>query len=179
MYSIAVLPEHAATQQCRPSNCVDYFYVNITQKLFVCVCKPDLLQALPLLTEKQYVSAVHSRLVDGRPWKLPGLQAVCRLAWALALHALSQLPQGSALAEFTEADEALADQALLGGVFLFMTEGMLGCEGFTHDEFYTRRLHSLITDFLALMPMKVRNATSFNLWLCIGVFECDRNLNIV
>lgn len=145
----------------------------------MCVCKPDLLQALPLLTEKQYVSAVHSRLVDGRPWKLPGLQAVCRLAWALALHALSQLPQGSALAEFTEADEALADQALLGGVFLFMTEGMLGCEGFAHDEFYTRRLHSLITDFLALMPMKVRNATSFNLWLCIGVFECDRNLNIV
>uniref|UniRef100_A0A8C7Q4L6 Nucleoporin 205 n=1 Tax=Oncorhynchus mykiss TaxID=8022 RepID=A0A8C7Q4L6_ONCMY len=118
--------------------------------------REDLLQALPLLTEKQYVSAVHSRLVDGRPWKLPGLQAVCRLAWALALHALSQLPQGSALAEFTEADEALADQALLGGVFLFMTEGMLGCEGFTHDEFYTRRLHSLITDFLALMPMKVK-----------------------
>uniref|UniRef100_A0A4W5RL30 Nucleoporin 205 n=1 Tax=Hucho hucho TaxID=62062 RepID=A0A4W5RL30_9TELE len=130
--------------------------------------REDLLQALPLLTEKQYVSAVHSRLVDGRPWKLPGLQAVCRLAWALALHALSQLPQGSALAEFTEADEALADQALLGGVFLFMTEGMLGCEGFTHDEFYTRRLHSLITDFLALMPMKVSNATSFTLWLCIG-----------
>ncbi|KAL0968511.1 hypothetical protein UPYG_G00267840 [Umbra pygmaea] len=118
--------------------------------------RDDLLQALPLLTEKQYVFAVHSRLVDGGAWKLPGLQAVCQLAWALALRALSQLPQGSALVEFTEADEALADQALLGGVFLFMTEGMLACDGFTHDEFYTRRLHSLITDFLALMPMKVK-----------------------
>lgn len=61
----------------------------------------------------------------------------------------------AALVEFTEADEALADQALLGDVFLFMKEGMLGCDNFTQEEFYVRRLHSLITDFLALMPMKV------------------------
>lgn len=58
--------------------------------------------------------------------------------------------------EFTEADEVLADQALLGDVFLFMKEGILGCETFGQEEFYVRRLHSLITDFLALMPMKVR-----------------------
>lgn len=64
----------------------------------------------------------------------------------------------AALVEFTEADEALADQALLGDVFLFMKEGMLGCESFTQDEFHIRRLHSLITDFLALMPMKVSDA---------------------
>uniref|UniRef100_A0A8C8ICE6 Uncharacterized protein n=1 Tax=Oncorhynchus tshawytscha TaxID=74940 RepID=A0A8C8ICE6_ONCTS len=62
--------------------------------------REDLLQALPLLTEKQYMSSVHSRLVEGVPWKLQGLQAVCRLAWALALRALSQLSQGSSLVEF-------------------------------------------------------------------------------
>ncbi|XP_023681691.2 nuclear pore complex protein Nup205 isoform X1 [Paramormyrops kingsleyae] len=118
--------------------------------------REDLVQALPLLTERHYVSAVHSRLVDGQPWKLPGLQAVARLAWALALRALSQLPQGAVLLEFTEGDESLADQALLDGVFLFLTEGVLASEGFPQEEFYTRRLHSLITDFLALMPMKVK-----------------------
>nr|AAI00036.1 Nup205 protein [Danio rerio] len=118
--------------------------------------REDLLQALPLLTEKQYVAAVHSRLVEGQGWKLPGLQAVVQLAWALSLRALLQLPQGAALVEFTEADEALADHALLGGVFLFLTEGVLGSDGFSQEEFYTRRLHSLITDFLALMPMKVK-----------------------
>ncbi|XP_032378777.1 nuclear pore complex protein Nup205 isoform X1 [Etheostoma spectabile] len=118
--------------------------------------REDLIQALPMLTERQYVSAVHSRLMDGQPWKLTGLQAVCRLAWALSLRVLSQLPQGCALVEFTEADEALADQALLGDVFLFMKEGILGCESFSQEEFYIRRLHSLITDFLALMPMKVK-----------------------
>ncbi|MEQ2205370.1 hypothetical protein XENOCAPTIV_023657, partial [Xenoophorus captivus] len=55
-----------------------------------------------------------------------------------------------------KADEALADQALLGDVFLFMKEGILGCDSFTQEEFYVRRLHLLITDFLALMPMKVK-----------------------
>ncbi|KAG7263034.1 LOW QUALITY PROTEIN: hypothetical protein CRUP_009440 [Coryphaenoides rupestris] len=118
--------------------------------------REDLLQALPLLTEREYMFAVHSRLMDGQTWKLPGLQAVCRLAWALALRALSQLPQGSSLVEFTEADETLADLALRGDVFLFLKEGMLGCEGFTQEEFYIRRLHTLITDFLALMPIKVK-----------------------
>ncbi|TWW76544.1 Nuclear pore complex protein [Takifugu flavidus] len=62
----------------------------------------------------------------------------------------------AALVEFTEADEALADQAILGDVFLFIKEGILGCDGFGLEEFYIRRLHSLITDFLALMPMKVK-----------------------
>ncbi|KAM8860542.1 nuclear pore complex protein Nup205 isoform 2-T2 [Synchiropus picturatus] len=118
--------------------------------------REDLLQVLPLLTERNYVSAVHSRLMEGQPWKLPGLQAVCRLAWALSLRVLSQLPQGAALVEFTEADEVLADQALLGDVFLFMKEGILDCESFTQEEFYIRRLHSIVTDFLALMPMKVK-----------------------
>lgn len=65
----------------------------------------------------------------------------------------------AALVEFTEADEALADQALLGDVFLFMKEGILGCETFNQEEFYIRRLHSLITDFLALMPMKVKQVS--------------------
>lgn len=61
----------------------------------------------------------------------------------------------SGLVEFTEADEALADQAVFTGVFLFLTEGVLASERFGQEEFYTRRLHALITDFLALMPMKV------------------------
>lgn len=63
----------------------------------VVVASADLLQALPMLTERQYMSAVHSRLMDGQPWNLPGLQAVCQLAWALSLRALSQLPQGSGI----------------------------------------------------------------------------------
>lgn len=46
---------------------------------------------LPLLTQRQYVAAVHTRLQESQPWKQPGLQATVRLAWALALRGISQL----------------------------------------------------------------------------------------
>lgn len=52
----------------------------------------DVIHQLPLLTERQYIATVHSRLQDSQPWKLPGLQATVRLAWALALRGISQLP---------------------------------------------------------------------------------------
>jgi hypothetical protein len=60
-----------------------------------------------------------------------------------------------ALAEFTEADEAMAELAVADNVFLFLTESVVVSESFYQEEFYIRRTHNLITDFLALMPMKV------------------------
>ncbi|OWK06699.1 NUP205 [Cervus elaphus hippelaphus] len=114
-----------------------------------------MIHQLPLLTERQYIATIHSRLQDSQPWKLPGLQATVRLAWALALRGISQLPDVTALAEFTEADEAMAELAIADNVFLFLTESVVVSENFYQEEFYIRRIHNLITDFLALMPMKV------------------------
>lgn len=65
--------------------------------LCMCVFVLDLLQALPLVTDRKYVSGVHSRVVADVTWKLPGLQALVRLAWALSLRAVSQLPQGAGM----------------------------------------------------------------------------------
>ncbi|CAO2603172.1 Nuclear pore complex protein Nup205, partial [Lemmus lemmus] len=118
--------------------------------------RDDMIHQLPLLTERQYIATIHSRLQDSQPWKLPGLQATVRLAWALALRGISQLPDVTALAEFTEADEAIAELAIADSVFLFLTESVVLSENFYQEEFYIRRTHNLITDFLAFMPMKVK-----------------------
>ncbi|KFO18374.1 Nuclear pore complex protein Nup205 [Fukomys damarensis] len=118
--------------------------------------RDDVIHQLPLLSERQYIATVHSRLQDSQPWKLPGLQATVRLAWALALRGISQLPDVTALAEFTEADETMAELAVADNVFLFLTESVVVSENFYQEEFYLRRMHNLITDFLALMPMKVK-----------------------
>uniref|UniRef100_A0A8C5KMV8 Nucleoporin 205 n=1 Tax=Jaculus jaculus TaxID=51337 RepID=A0A8C5KMV8_JACJA len=117
--------------------------------------RDDMIHRLPLLTERQYIATIHSRLQDAQPWKLPGLRATVRLAWALALREVSQLPDVTALAEFTEADEAMAELAIADNVFLFLTESVVASENFYQEEFYIRRIHHLITGFLALMPMKV------------------------
>lgn len=61
----------------------------------------------------------------------------------------------AAFAEFTEADEAMAELAIADNVFLFLTESVVRAENFYQEEFYIRRIHNLITDFLTLMPMKV------------------------
>ncbi|XP_051886493.1 nuclear pore complex protein Nup205 [Pristis pectinata] len=126
------------------------FLENVTED------REELIHQLPLLTEKQYVTAIHSRLQNSHPWKLPGLQAVVRLAWALALRGISQLPDTTALTEFTEADELIANMAIGQNAFLFLTEAVVGAEGLYLDEFYIRRIHNLVADFLTLMPMKVK-----------------------
>ncbi|XP_075711967.1 nuclear pore complex protein Nup205 isoform X2 [Rhinoderma darwinii] len=118
--------------------------------------RDELMQTTPLLAEKQYVAAVHQRLQDPQPWKLSGLQATVRLAWALALRGVSQLTEVTALAEFTEADEALAEMAVGGNAFLFLTDAVVGSDIFSQEEFFIRRIHTLVTDFLTRMPMKVK-----------------------
>ncbi|XP_053575664.1 nuclear pore complex protein Nup205 [Bombina bombina] len=118
--------------------------------------REDLMQQSPLLTEKQYISSIHTRLQDPKPWKLPGLQATVRLAWGLTLRGISQLSEITALAEFTEADEAMAELAIGGNVFLFLTDAVVLSDTFFMEEFFIRRIHKLTTDFLTLMPMKVK-----------------------
>ncbi|CAJ0959870.1 unnamed protein product, partial [Ranitomeya imitator] len=89
-------------------------------------------------------------------WKLSGLQATVRLAWALALRGVSQLADVTALAEFTEADEALAEMAIGGNACPSSSSQMLWwpLSSFPQEEFFIRRIHTLVTDFLTRMPMK-------------------------
>lgn len=49
----------------------------------------------------------------------------------------------------------MAELAVADNVFLFLTESVVGSENFYQEEFYIRKIHNLVTDFLALMPMKV------------------------
>uniref|UniRef100_A0A8C9L7F6 Nucleoporin 205 n=1 Tax=Pavo cristatus TaxID=9049 RepID=A0A8C9L7F6_PAVCR len=137
--------------------------------------REDLMHRLPLLAERQYIATIHTRLQESQPWKLPGLQATVRLAWALALRGISQLSDVTALAEFTEADEAMAELAVADNVFLFLTESVVGSENFYQEEFYIRKIHNLVTDFLALMPMKVSffSANSISIFREIEMFIAE------
>ena len=51
-------------------------------------------------------------------------------------------------------DELFMDLALDGGVFHSRPDLLLSAVG--GEEFYLRRLHSLLTDFLALMPLRIK-----------------------
>ncbi|XP_041441814.1 LOW QUALITY PROTEIN: nuclear pore complex protein Nup205 [Xenopus laevis] len=115
--------------------------------------REELMKHVSMFMDRQYIVSIHNRLQDSQPWKLPGMQATIRLAWALALRGISQF---SDVLEFSEADEPMAEMALSGNVFLFLTEAVVGSESFCTDEFFMGRIHKLVTDFLTLMPMKVK-----------------------
>ncbi|OCT86111.1 hypothetical protein XELAEV_18019805mg [Xenopus laevis] len=115
--------------------------------------REELMKQASMFMDRQYIAAIHNRLQNTQPWKSPGMQATVRLAWALALRGISQF---SEVLEFSEADEPMAEIAIGGNVFLFLTEAVVGSESFCTDEFFIRRIHKLVTDFLTLMPMKVK-----------------------
>jgi len=111
----------------------------------------------PLVAEGGGVAAV-GREVEGRgrKWEQPGVLALLQLAWAAALAALRQGSAPAALAAALEEDEMFVELALEGRVFHTLPSLLLASPEFRKEEFYLRRVHGLLADFLALMPLKVK-----------------------
>ena len=54
-------------------------------------------------------------------------------------------------------DEKLLDEVVGRQVFTFLQEAVIGCKSFHQEEYFVRRLHWLVTTFIAMMPLKVYN----------------------
>ncbi|KAJ0180868.1 hypothetical protein K1T71_002953 [Dendrolimus kikuchii] len=95
--------------------------------------------------------------------RVPGVRALCQLALGLALAALKRAPQsllrggvnGEGRGELLDQDEMLVDAAIDGKVFEYLDEAMLSTELVAKEEYYQRRIHTLITDFIVLMHSKL------------------------
>ena len=116
-------------------------------------------ESIPLVRDKDFIPCVGKELEDrtGRKWETPGLLSILQLAWSMALaglrtgnvgvpHAASQL----------EEDEMLIDLALDNRVFHHIPALIFAGNSFFKEEFYQRRLHLLLTDFVSLMPLKIK-----------------------
>ena len=64
------------------------------------------------------------------------------------------------VSEICEVDEVVMDMAIADDVFQFLRSAVIATENFHKEEFYLRRIHTLVTDFLVYMPLKVRILTS-------------------
>ena len=110
----------------------------------------------PLVTEPAFLTAVGRELEGrGRKWESPGLLAVLQLAWATSLAALRQASSLTSAGSLEE-DEMFVELALEGRVFHWLPQLLLSSPAVRREEFYLRRLHAVLTDFLALMPLKVK-----------------------
>ena len=62
---------------------------------------------------------------------------------------------GGGGSECCEDDDKVVDLALEAHVFHFLSNSVVAAQGFHSEEFYLRRLHGIISDFIYQMPLKV------------------------
>ncbi|XP_013384593.1 nuclear pore complex protein Nup205 [Lingula anatina] len=116
----------------------------------------DVSSELPVFTDDTYVTTLHQDIMSDQAWENPGLKAVVQFAWAQTLRKLSQQTNGQAWSECCENDEYVVDMAVDNNVFFFLCDSVIGSANFHSEEFYLRRIHGLVTDFIIQMPLKVK-----------------------
>ncbi|CAB3379464.1 Hypothetical predicted protein [Cloeon dipterum] len=123
----------------------------------------ELVQRLPLVSEHSLIQSLMKDLspMTTTTWNCSDLQRLAQLAWGLSLCALRNTPaaiRNKLNLRGEEDDELLINSALDADstVFKFLNTKMLPSPAFAKDDFYVCRMHTLFTDFLILLPMKVK-----------------------
>ncbi|XP_059166343.1 nuclear pore complex protein Nup205-like isoform X2 [Physella acuta] len=115
---------------------------------------------LPVFSDASYIQEIHKELMSDREWANPGLKAAVQFSWAVMLHQTSQFSVANGGAngnsDCFEDDEKLIDNAIDKNLFTFLSLSVVSCPNFHSEEFYLRRLHGLVSDFIYQMPLKIK-----------------------
>ena len=120
----------------------------------------ELINSMPLIAERGAHEEFHQKLVSTNiNWECAGLRGVVQFAFAVALTTIKTATSVQVL-NITNEDERLLEAALSNKCFHFMSEVLLKNKTIYQEEFYIRYFHSLISDFILLMPLKVKDLRS-------------------
>ena len=79
-------------QRCKIISFLTCTVVYISHTIICFLFLTELLENLPLLSDKLFIPDVHHAIFSPQKWQNPGLKAIVRFAWSLTLRALSQYP---------------------------------------------------------------------------------------
>ncbi|XP_071943661.1 nuclear pore complex protein Nup205-like [Antedon mediterranea] len=116
----------------------------------------DMLKSLPCIADTSYIADIQQLLLSDDAWVVYGVKSVFQFVWAVMLRNIAQHYDSQSLQEHIEADEMLIDLALEGNVFKFLLETINKKKNFHESEFRIRRFHTLVTDFIVQMPLKIK-----------------------
>nr|XP_012154566.1 PREDICTED: nuclear pore complex protein Nup205 isoform X1 [Megachile rotundata] len=116
---------------------------------------PELINSMPLIAKRAH-EELYKKLSANDSWENPGLCGVIQFAFAVALATIKTVTSIQQLNITTE-DENLLEAALSNKCFHFMAEVLFKNKSIYYEEFYLRYFHSLISDFILLMPLKVKD----------------------
>uniref|UniRef100_A0A8D8S5Z8 Nuclear pore complex protein Nup205 n=1 Tax=Cacopsylla melanoneura TaxID=428564 RepID=A0A8D8S5Z8_9HEMI len=113
---------------------------------------------LPILQEDNLIGRVHSELVNPQvTWACPGLRTVIQFAWGLTLASIRSFASNvRSMDNLPEDEDSLVNQCIQENVFSFVNQSLLTAESVFKQELFLRKFHSLVTEFIVLMPIHVR-----------------------
>lgn len=111
---------------------------------------------MPLIAEKGAHEELYQKLISiNINWECAGLRGVVQFAFAVGLATIKTASNVQTL-NITIEDETLIDAALSNKCFHFMAEVLLKNQSIYQEEFYLRYFHSLLSDFILLMHLKIK-----------------------
>ena len=119
----------------------------------------EVVRMLPITSDNSFVPAIQKCLMESTPWENIGLQAAVQLAWAVTLATFRSLSSGicAPIQSQVDEDETILDTALDGKALHFLSNLLQTNCNIYKEEFYLRRLHSLVTDLIVQMPLKIKD----------------------
>ncbi|KOC62474.1 Nuclear pore complex protein Nup205 [Habropoda laboriosa] len=120
----------------------------------------ELINSMPLIAERGAHEELHQKLVSTNVnWECAELRGIVQFAFAVSLTTIKTGSNVQALNITTE-DERLLEAALSNKCFHFMVKVLFKNKSIYQEEFYLRYFHSLVSDFILLMPLKVKDLRS-------------------
>ncbi|CAK9815211.1 Nuclear pore complex protein Nup205 [Anthophora plagiata] len=120
----------------------------------------EFINSMPLIAERGAHEELYQKLISTNiNWECAELRGIVQFAFAVALTTIKTASNIQALNITTE-DESLLEAALSNKCFHFMAKVLFKNKSIYQEEFYLRYFHSLISDFILLMPLKVKDLRS-------------------
>ncbi|XP_015437723.1 PREDICTED: nuclear pore complex protein Nup205 [Dufourea novaeangliae] len=120
----------------------------------------ELLNSMPLITDSNAREEFSQKLLSTNiNWESARLRGFIQFAYAVALTTIKTVVNAQPM-NITNEDERLLEAALSNKCFHFMADILFKNKNIYHEEFYIRYFHGLISDFILLMPLKVKDLRS-------------------
>ncbi|XP_014204256.1 nuclear pore complex protein Nup205 [Copidosoma floridanum] len=121
----------------------------------------EIIKSMSLLSERGVFEEMLQKLLSPNVvWESFGLRGFAQFALAVAVTTIKSVPSLCPMQSITKEDEILVEAALCNKAFQFATEVLFKSKNLYYEEFYIRCFHSLISDFILLMPLKVKELRS-------------------
>ncbi|XP_054717049.1 nuclear pore complex protein Nup205-like [Uloborus diversus] len=142
------------------TSAIALLYVMDVSTLQTCDEMDPIVQKFNLVSEPDLGVSIHKQLMGNQDkWQMPGLKSMFQFAWGVTLRTLSQFPGSTIVGKISECledDEKTIDTAIENNCFQSFRNLIVKSSIFHNQEFFVKRIHNIITDFIVLMPLKIK-----------------------